>query len=45
MWPALRGGRERLLGGLLGQVEVAEEADERCEDSAPLLTEGLFEDR
>jgi hypothetical protein len=25
--PALRGDRERLLGGLLGEVEVAEEAD------------------
>jgi len=41
--PALRCRRERLLGGLLGQVEVAEEADERRDDAAPLLPEGLLE--
>ena len=43
--PALRGDRERLLRGLLGEVEVAEEADERGQDAAPLLAEGLLEDR
>ena len=43
--PALGGDRERLLGGLLGEVEVAEEADQRGEDPAPLLAEGLLEDR
>ena len=43
--PALRGDRERLLRGLLGEVEVAEEADQRSEDASPLLAEGLLEDR
>jgi hypothetical protein len=42
--PALGGDRERLLRGFLGEVEVAEEADERSEDAAPLLAEGLLED-
>jgi hypothetical protein len=42
--PALGGDRERLLGGFLGEVEVAEEADQRCEDAAPLVAEGLVED-
>jgi hypothetical protein len=42
--PALRGDRERLLRGFLGEVEVAEEADEGSEDAAPLLAEGLLED-
>ena len=43
--PALGGDRERLLRGFLGEVEVAEEADQRGEDAAPLLAEGLLEDR
>jgi hypothetical protein len=43
--PALRGDREGLLRGFLGEVEVAEEADERREDAAPLRAEGLLEDR
>jgi hypothetical protein len=43
--PALRGDRERLLRGLLGEVEVAEEADQGSEDVAPVLAEGLLEDR
>jgi len=42
--PALSGDRERLLRGFLGEVEVAEEADERSEDAAPLLAESLLED-
>jgi hypothetical protein len=33
------------LGGLLGELEVAEEADQRREDPAPLLAEYLVEDR
>ena len=37
--PALGGDRERLLRGLLGEVEVAEEADQRSEDAPPLLAE------
>jgi hypothetical protein len=42
--PALGGDRERLLRGLLGEVEVAEEADQGGEDAAPLLAEDLLED-
>jgi hypothetical protein len=42
--PALRRDRERLLRGLLGEVEVAEEADEGRENAAPRLAEGLLED-
>jgi hypothetical protein len=38
--PALGGDREGLLRGLLGEVEVAEEADQRSEDTPPLLAEG-----
>jgi hypothetical protein len=41
--PPLGGGREGLGGGLLGEVEVAEEADQRREDTAPLLTEEELE--
>ena len=41
--PALGGDRERLLGGLLGEVEVAEEADQRREDASPLVAEDLLE--
>ena len=37
--PARRGDRERLLRGLLGEVEVAEEADQAREDASPLLAE------
>ena len=43
--PALGGDRERLLRGFLGEVEVAEEADQGGEDAAPLVAEGLLEDR
>jgi hypothetical protein len=42
--PALGGDRERLLGGLLGEVEVAEEADQGGEDVAPPIAERLLED-
>ena len=44
-WPALGSGRERVLGGLLGEVEVAEEADQVGEDATPLLAEDLLEQR
>ena len=40
--PALGGDRNRLLGGFLGEVEVAEEADQAGED-APLIAEDLLE--
>jgi hypothetical protein len=43
--PALGGDRERFLGGFLGEVEVAEEADQTGEDAAPLVAEDLLEDR
>jgi hypothetical protein len=43
--PALRSRRERLLSGLLGEVEVAEEADQGREDTSPLVAERLLEDR
>jgi len=43
--PAGGGDRERLLGGFLGEVEVAEEADQRREDAAPLVAKDLLEDR
>ena len=43
--PALGGDRERLLRGFLGEVEVAEEADQGREHAAPLVAEGLLEDR
>ena len=39
--PALRRDRERLLRGLLGEVEVAEEADQAGQDAAPLLAEDV----
>ena len=43
--PALRGDRERLLRGFLGEVEVAEEADQGSEDASPLVAEDLLEGR
>jgi hypothetical protein len=41
----LRGGRERLLNGFLGEIEIAEEADQGGEDPSPLLPEDAFERR
>jgi hypothetical protein len=43
--PPLGRNGERLLGGFLGEVEVAEEADQVGEDAAPLVAEDLVEDR
>jgi hypothetical protein len=43
--PPLGRDGERLLNGLLGEVEVAEEADQGGEDPAPLIAEGVLEDR
>src|SRR5664280_3077778 len=43
--PSGRSDGERLLGGLLGEVEVAEEADEGGDDASPLLPEDLVERR
>jgi hypothetical protein len=42
--PALGGDREGLLRGFLGELEVAEEADQGSEDAAPLLAEDVLED-
>ena len=42
--PALGRHRERLLRGLLGEVEVAEEADQGRHDAAPLLREDPVDD-
>ena len=44
-WPALRRDREGLLRGFLGEVEVAEEADQRGQHAPPLVAERLLEDR
>jgi hypothetical protein len=41
--PVFRRDRERVLGGLLGELEVAEEADQRCEDPSPFVAEGRLE--
>jgi hypothetical protein len=43
--PALGRDRERLLSGLLGQLEAAEEADQAGEDAPPLVAKYLLEDR
>ena len=43
--PAFGRDRERFLSGLLGKVEVAEEADQGSEDAAPMLAEGLLDQR
>ena len=43
--PALGRDRERLLGGFLGEIEVAEEADQAGEDAAPLVAKDLLEQR
>jgi hypothetical protein len=43
--PPLGRNRERLLRGLLGELEVAEEADQARQYVAPLVPEGLLEDR
>ena len=36
---------ERLLRGVLGQVKVAEEADQGGQDAAPFLAENVIECR
>jgi hypothetical protein len=43
--PPLGRDRKRLLRGLLGDVEVAEEADQRSEDASPLVAKDLLEDQ
>jgi hypothetical protein len=43
--PPLRRGREGLLAGFLGEIEIAEEADQRGQDAPPLLPVDALEDR
>jgi hypothetical protein len=43
-WPPLSRDRKRLLGGLLGEVDVAEETDQVGENASPLFTEDPFDD-
>ena len=43
--PALERGRERVLHGVLGELEVAEDADEDRDCTAPLLAEDLVDGR
>jgi hypothetical protein len=44
-WPSVGGDRERLGRGFLGEVKVAEEADQGGQDAAPFLAEYLFKRR
>jgi hypothetical protein len=37
--------RARVLGGFLGEVEVAEQANQGSEDASPLFAEDLFDQR
>jgi hypothetical protein len=41
--PSLDGGGECVLEGVLGKLEVAEDADQGREDAAPLLAYNLLE--
>jgi hypothetical protein len=43
--PALGRDRERFLRGFLGEIEVAEKANQRSQNTAPLLAEDRLEDR
>jgi hypothetical protein len=43
--PALRGEGERLLGGLLSEIEIAKETDQRGQDPPPLVPKNLFQQR
>jgi hypothetical protein len=40
--PALGGDRKGVRRGLLGEVEVAEEADQRRKDTPPLVAEDVL---
>src|SRR5207244_1483893 len=43
-WPPLEGCRERVLDGVLGQLEVTESAGEDRDRMSPFLAEGLLDD-
>ena len=44
-WPPVGCHRERLLRGFLGEVKVAEEADQGSQNAAPFLAEDALERR
>jgi hypothetical protein len=44
-WPTLGCDGKRLLRGFLGEIEVAEEADEGRNDATPVVAKDLVEDR
>ena len=44
-WPPVGSDGERLLRGFLGEIEVAEEADQGGQDAAPFLAEDAIERR
>ena len=43
--PPFRGDRERLLGGVLGEIEVTEEADQVRNHATPLVAEDVVRQR
>jgi hypothetical protein len=43
--PSLGRDGERLLRGFLGEVEVAEDADQGRQDATPLVAKCLLQDR
>ena len=43
--PPLGRDRERLLGGVLGEVEIAQDADQGRQDAAPLAPEDLLDQK
>src|SRR5579864_4582166 len=43
LWPAFGSNKEGLLRGLLGEVEVAEKADQGGQNAAPFLAEDVIE--
>jgi hypothetical protein len=44
-WPPAGSDGERLLRGFLGEIEVAEEADQGGQDASPFLAEDAIERR
>src|SRR5262245_39907342 len=43
LWPPLKSGHERVLKRILGEVEVAQESNQRCQDCAGLRLENPLE--
>ncbi len=44
-WPPVGSDGERVLRGFLGEIEVAEEADQGGQDAPPFLAEDAIERR